>query len=419
MPDSQIALSVSDLSKGFKRDRKNTFWALQTLNFEIQKGDFVGIVGHNGSGKSTLLRLLADLSQPTTGTIKRTGKVAALLDIGHGFHPDLSGWENIFLSGKLQGLNTTYIHSRIHDILSFSGIGDFVHQPVREYSQGMFLRLALSVALHVEASIFLLDEVLSVGDAAFQWRCQQAFQRLRDEKKTVLVVSHQAHEIWDKCDHYMVLERGRILSFRPEPSGLIDYARKSWLQHVDHIAKGSAHIQGMSRIVNIDQSLKDLPVKIESCWCHPIGKGLNAPFLAGDSLSINLKLEVLDVLREVPEVVYHIHDFSGHVITSLSTYFHGKVSGLRSVNTFPTKIEFSCKAPQGRLNHGFYFISLFLIHRQEEKLLFKGQYILNFEVGQHKEKLVRATCEGGLSVLSTWNLSLCKSHKKSTQNVLE
>ncbi len=187
------------------------FWALKDLNFEIKKGDRVGIIGYNGAGKSTLLKLLSGITVPTEGTIKINGRISSLLEVGTGFHPEMTGRENVYLNGSILGMKKSEIDKKIDEIIEFSEIKDYIDTPVKRYSSGMYVRLAFAVAAHLDSDILIADEVLAVGDAAFQ---KKAIGKMNDlsagEGRTVLFVSHNITHVKNLCNKGIVLEKGLV-----------------------------------------------------------------------------------------------------------------------------------------------------------------------------------------------------------------
>src|SRR5208337_2757081 len=186
--------------------RKEEFWALRDVSFEIKPGEVVGIIGRNGAGKSTLLKILSRITEPTSGRIRIRGRVASLLEVGTGFHQELTGRENIFLNGAILGMSKVEIKRKFDEIVAFSEIEKFLDTPVKRYSSGMYVRLAFSVAAHLEPEILIIDEVLAVGDAAFQKKCLGKLDDVKREGRTVLVVSHQMQVIHATCKRAILLE---------------------------------------------------------------------------------------------------------------------------------------------------------------------------------------------------------------------
>ncbi len=196
----------------FRRTPAERFAALSGVSFEVKRGESMAIVGPNGAGKSTLLSLVAGLSRPDTGSIEVNGRVAALLELGCGFHPDLTGAENVRLNASLLGLSRRRAAEVFDDIVDFSGIGDFIQEPLRTYSSGMTMRLAFSVAINVDPEILLIDEVLAVGDAAFQQKCFNKVRELRCAGRTLLCVSHATVMVQELCDRAIWLDHGRVVT---------------------------------------------------------------------------------------------------------------------------------------------------------------------------------------------------------------
>jgi len=194
------------------RARYDEFWALRDVSLEIEEGTTYGLVGENGSGKSTLLKCIAKILRPDEGRIRTRGKMAALLELGSGFHPELSGRENVFLNGSILGLSKRDLTARFDDIVGFAGLERFIDQPVKNYSSGMYVRLGFSVAINIDPDVLLVDEVLAVGDAVFQRRCNEKFADFRHAGKTVVIVSHAADAMRTMCDKVAWLKDGQVVA---------------------------------------------------------------------------------------------------------------------------------------------------------------------------------------------------------------
>ena len=227
MKSSNIAIKVENMTKSFKLfyDKPNTlkerlvFWnrkkadtrtVLDNINIEIKKGDTVALIGTNGSGKSTLLKLMTKIIYPTFGKITVNGKLTSLLELGAGFHPDFTGRENIYFNSSIFGLTAAEIDKRVNNIIEFSELEEFIDSPVRTYSSGMYMRLAFSIAINVDADILLIDEILAVGDQHFQEKCYKKLQQLKDNKKTIVIVSHSLDSVKKLCDRAIWLYDGKV-----------------------------------------------------------------------------------------------------------------------------------------------------------------------------------------------------------------
>jgi ABC-type polysaccharide/polyol phosphate transport system ATPase subunit len=226
---ADLAIEVSDVAKrfrlihernstlkatifsGFKRTVHEEFWALRGVTFDVSEGQTFGLIGHNGSGKSTLLKCMARIYQPNRGSIATRGTVSALLELGAGFHPELSGRENVYLNGSILGMSKRDMDRHFDEIVAFAGLEHFIDTPVKNYSSGMYVRLGFSVAITVEPDILLVDEVLAVGDASFQERCLEKFAELRASGRTVVIVSHSLDTVRQMCDSAAWLDHGSLL----------------------------------------------------------------------------------------------------------------------------------------------------------------------------------------------------------------
>lgn len=211
------------------RNSREEFWALEDLHFEIQKGDRLGIIGRNGAGKSTLLKILSRITEPTTGRITIRGRVASLLEVGTGFHPELTGRENIFLNGAILGMTRVEIRKKFDEIVDFADVEKFLDTPVKFYSSGMYVRLAFAVAAHLDPDILLIDEVLAVGDAQFQKKCLGKMEQVNNQEgRTILFVSHNMSMVQSFCSKGILLENGRLSLYQPIEQVVTAYLEKAF-----------------------------------------------------------------------------------------------------------------------------------------------------------------------------------------------
>ena len=269
---NDVAISVEHLSKRYKLYDKPSdrlkealgkkvnvreHYALRDVNFQIQKGECVGIIGTNGSGKSTVLKIITGVVNPTEGEVKVDGRISALLELGAGFNMEYTGLENIYLNGTMIGFSREEIDQKLDDILQFADIGDFVHQPVKTYSSGMFVRLAFAVAINIDPEILIVDEALSVGDVFFQSKCYRKFEEFKKMGKTIVFVSHDLGSISRYCDRVILLNKGVLLK-EGKPKEMINlYKRFSYKWTGTKI-----RLPEWKRKV----SLTGLSVRIPMCW---------------------------------------------------------------------------------------------------------------------------------------------------------
>ena len=248
--------------------KKQEFWALNDVSFEIQRGEAVGIIGHNGAGKSTILKLLTGIMRPTSGEIEVHGRLSALIEVGAGFHQDLTGRENIFLNGVILGMSRTEIRRKFDEIVDFSGLRPFIDTPVKRYSSGMHARLGFSVAAHMEPDILLIDEVLSVGDYAFQARGIEKMRSILRSGTTVIFVSHNLRAVADLCRRSLLLNHGHLVADGETP----DIVRA----YMDQIGTG--------RVRNQENDTEIESVKIRGC------DGPTLAFKSGEKMWVDVKL---------------------------------------------------------------------------------------------------------------------------------
>lgn len=208
-------------------------WALRNLSFQVKEGEALGIVGHNGAGKTTILRILAGITTPTEGEITIRGKLAALVEVSSGFHPELTGMENIYLHGAMLGMRRSDIRRKLDSIVEFSGVGRYIDVPVKRYSSGMYVRLGFAIAAHLDPDILLLDEVLAVGDAAFQAKCLDRISELRKSGRTIVFISHDLAAVYRLCDRALLLSHGSMLADGPARQVIDQY------QHITFAGQGT------------------------------------------------------------------------------------------------------------------------------------------------------------------------------------
>ena len=255
-----VVQTITNSQKRVNNNREE-FWALKDISFEIKQGDRVGIIGHNGAGKSTLLKILSRITEPTKGKIKINGRVASLLEVGTGFHPELTGRENIFLNGAILGMSKFEIKRKFDEIVAFAEVEKFLDTPVKRYSSGMYVRLAFAVAAHLEPEILVVDEVLAVGDSAFQKKCLGKMEEVGKEGRTVLFVSHNMSAIQNLCTRGILLQRGTVIADKTTEETVISYlnnieifSKENILDRKDRRGKGKTKLASIKILGDSNKS---------------------------------------------------------------------------------------------------------------------------------------------------------------------
>ena len=254
---SRVARSPRDLFSSKNSGGKNSFWALQDVSFEVKPGEIVGIIGRNGAGKSTLLKILARVTEPTRGRIELFGHANSLLEVGTGFHPELTGRENIFVNGAILGMKNSVIKKMFDEIVAFAEVEKFLDTAVKHYSSGMYMRLAFSVAAHLNPDILIIDEVLSVGDAQFQKKCLGKVQDIATAGRTVLFVSHNMAAVENLCGRGVVLEKGKVI-FEGEKSAAVSHYLESTNKNFDSNLTDNPNRSGSGEVRVTAIEIKDL-----------------------------------------------------------------------------------------------------------------------------------------------------------------
>ncbi len=277
---------LKEVCNPLKKTYHKTFYALKDISLNISRGESVGIVGVNGSGKSTLLKLITGVLNPTAGKITTKGKIAALLELGAGFNPEYTGRENIYLNGTMMGYTEKEMESRVQNIIDFADIGDFIDQPVKTYSSGMFARLAFAVAINVEPEILIIDEALSVGDTRFQVKCIDKMKALRDEGTTILFVSHATEQIKRFCNRTIWIKDGEI--FRDgEASQIVDL-------YDNFMRFGESFLNAHDDKAEIDTKPKDTPANPDMIACIHNVKLNKKAFRTFETFEVQVDYEIID-----------------------------------------------------------------------------------------------------------------------------
>ncbi len=319
-----------------KEEDASKFWALKDASFEVQQGEVLGIIGRNGAGKSTLLKILSRITEPTEGRVEIEGRVASLLEVGTGFHPELTGRENIFMNGAILGMKRAEIKSKFDEIVSFSGIEQFIDTPVKRYSSGMYVRLAFAVAAHLEPEILIVDEVLAVGDAEFQRKCLGKMKDVSEhDGRTVIFVSHNMEAVSSLTQSCLFLDGGKILFKGKSEEVISSYLQSLQTQQVNFI---SAKISEQPSITKIEVKTSD------ANQVHVFGKLLKV------NITVNLPAPMPDLALS-----FQFVNGLGHNIVH-AWYFDNVAKHCTSAGSY----EFTCDFPQPKLYKGRYRVNAYL-----------------------------------------------------------
>jgi len=333
------------------------FWALSRVSFEVKQGERIGIIGRNGAGKSTLLKILSRITEPTTGSVRIKGRVASLLEVGTGFHPELTGRENIYLNGAILGMSRKEIRKKFDQIVDFSEIEKFLDTPVKRYSSGMYVRLAFAVAAHLEPEILIVDEVLAVGDAAFQKKCLGKMEEVGNEGRTVLFVSHNMNALQTLCNRSILLNCGSVAD--DGETGTVvgaylqDNARSMLQQTWDDVNSAPGNDKVRLRAVRI----------------VPKSEGENTAFTVATPLTVEFVLQ-----NNVPEVQLN---YSMHIYTLDGTCVLNSVSQPFVVKR--CQVKGACHIPANFLNAETYRVKIMVVQYQSLPL-FEHRDALTFEI---------------------------------------
>lgn len=347
---SEVAIQVSHVSKlyklydkpmdrlkeslGLTREKKyKEHYALKDLSFEVKKGECVGIIGTNGSGKSTILKIITGVLNATSGDIGVNGRISALLELGAGFNPEYTGVENIYLNGTMMGFSREEIDKKLDDILAFADIGEFVHQPVKTYSSGMFVRLAFAVSINIDPEILIVDEALSVGDVFFQVKCYRKFEEFKKMGKTILFVSHDLSSISKYCDRVILLNKGEKMA-EGAPKRIVDLYKQLLVNKDDQVIEQGTQSEIVEEVLKnpgdfwkseltLNPQLLDYGEKqaeiVDFALIDENGK-ISSSIVKGKNFKIRMKVRFHKDLQD-PVFAFTIKDTQGTEITGTNTMF--------------------------------------------------------------------------------------------------
>jgi lipopolysaccharide transport system ATP-binding protein len=316
--------------------KRESFWALIDIDFSVMPGEVIGIIGKNGAGKSTLLKILSQITPPTSGSVHLRGRIASLLEIGTGFHPELSGRENIFLNGAILGMTRKEIKSKIDKIIDFSGVGKFIDTPVKRYSSGMYVRLAFAVAAHLEPEILIVDEVLAVGDAEFQKKCLLKMGEVSKQGRTVIFVSHNMQAITSLCSRAIVLEAGRCIFSGKTSEAVLHY-----------LTNGAAYSKQVD-YSNKEKRIGDDYATLLSGSIRNLNGDLLSEININEPVKIRMEFEILKETRR--KFLPQVHFFTSGV-QAFAEYYQC------ALNLRPGKYQVDFNIPANFLNNLAYSIA--------------------------------------------------------------
>lgn len=352
-------LKIGESNDRSKKGSSEYVWALKDIDFEIEKGDSVGIIGRNGAGKSTLLKILSRVTQPTTGSLKVKGRIASLLEVGTGFHPELTGRENIYLNGAILGMRKKEITSKLDQIIDFSGVERYLDTPVKRYSSGMYVRLAFAVAAHLESEILIVDEVLAVGDAEFQKKCLGKMGEVsKGEGRTVLFVSHNLSAVETLCNKGIVLQHGALVAEGNAKEMVKRYLELGAGQNRKFHAERPEEALGNS-------SIKIMGAQVVNA------SSPNPDSIIDVSSKIDIKLDIINMTsEEIISVGFDIKTMKGDVVFGTG----GKFNCVYNQIT-----QLTCHIPANLLNDDFYQVHAYF-HTNAMSTLYSNSELLTFEI---------------------------------------
>lgn len=342
-------MKVGQVNDRTKKAEGDFVWALKDIDFEVKKGETLGVIGRNGAGKSTLLKLLSRVTQPTTGNIKVNGRIASLLEVGTGFHPELTGRDNIFLNGAILGMRHSEIKRKFDEIVAFSGVERYIDTPVKRYSSGMYVRLAFAVAAHLESEILIIDEVLAVGDADFQKKCLGKMDQVaKGEGRTVLFVSHNMAAVKSLCSQGLVIEHG-MKAFQGDVS-----------QAVSYYLKGGSNVQHFRTFDFVQHE----SFVLNSINVHHQDEQYSEILDENKDIHFTVECEVNSL--EVSHLTFHLYDDTGEPVFSFASNPIDLVLGVNKL---------TCIFPSLFLQTGSFYVSLYVVSKNNKCLLIEKDVI--------------------------------------------
>ena len=379
-------LKIGEANDRATKGESDYVWSLRNINFEINQGDSVGIIGRNGAGKSTLLKILSRVTQPTTGKIYTKGRIASLLEVGTGFHPEMTGRENIYLNGAILGMRKNEIKRKFDEIVDFSGVERYIDTPVKRYSSGMYVRLAFAVAAHLESEILIVDEVLAVGDADFQKKCLGKMNDVsKGEGRTVLFVSHSMASVKKLCNKGVVLHQGTSV-FQGKVNEAVDFYENNLI--------------ATDRVLEIEYTIEEsLPLQLAKV--RLLNNKVNKLFTTIDDLVFEF------------DIISRNHSEGGYITIDLKDindeliYWSGDYSSDRFKNNIKGIIKMECKLPKGLLTSGIYNVSFAVYSPVRGVVQNEFTKVISFEIEESQTSYLsqfNINYPGKIGLPSTWEV---------------
>lgn len=353
----QVVLEVKNLSKVYEKGQSGEkIVVLDDVSFDLHEGEILGFIGANGAGKSTLLKLISEITAPTFGEIKYHGRLMSILEVGTGFHPDLTGRENIYLNGSILGFSNEEIDSAYGNILEFSGLSDYIEMPVKQYSSGMYLRLAFSIAFHFPVDILVVDEVLAVGDAEFQAKCYERIKQIVAHGVSILLVSHNTRQIVEYCHRCLLIESGKLV--------MTDFPQKVVEAYLEKTRPESKEVLENDRVKLLGITIND---QKESA-VFSLNESIHFKFHlekrhSGTSMEIILLISDINGARVLMDGLNLRADYSPNI----------REEGILEVKTF---------IPSAMLNYGTYFVGVIFIENQQKVAIW--EQVSKFKISSTK-----------------------------------
>lgn len=371
------ASKTSMLVNPFSNKKPDEFVALKDVTFEIGKGEIVGIIGNNGAGKSTLLKILSGVAFQNEGTVDVRGRISSLIELGAGFNPELTGISNIYFNGSIMGMSTAEIDAVKDKIIDFADIGDFIYQPVKNYSSGMHARLAFAVAINVDPDILIVDEILSVGDVGFQQKCMEKFDDFKKEGKTIIYVSHGLSTVQTYCEKAIWLEKGRVRDIGPAFDIVEDYY-KSMMEKGEEVSEKKAFVE--LKDVKIEDNIEEVS------YGEGVTFNLEYEVLRDDIKSPGISIELRKAYKK-PCEFRHVDQFICAVNSNVDGFSIPWEKGMN-------KVKFSFD--DLRVTDGIYYIDVIFSESQDLVPLNTNEGVISFRVNSEKKS------QGFVFLKDTW-----------------